>query len=404
MSRRSSFGYSSYGSHSYRSGGYNSRRNRNNRRKKKIVISIIVVLLVLAAAAFCIWFFLLNKGEEKTQTDESSVVSETSQEPEESSKPEESSEESSEQESSKPDLVGYKDNNVFIYDKQGYEMFYGTEERAKDYAAVVSSVKKAVGKDVTVYNMVVPTHAAFGLPDKYLAEMNDEKANIEKIYSSYTEDVIPVDVYSAEDKHKNEYTYFKTDSNWTGLGAYYAYQEFCKASKSKAVDINSLSKGNISGFAGSLFVATKTEENPSGNKELAQNRDTVIYYNMGGIASCTLLENGTTEEKEVDMIATFAEGSNAYSAFIWGNNPYMSVKTTQKTGKKLCIIKDSYGCALAPFTTANYDEVYIVDPRYYSGNVADYIKKNKFTDVLIINSVMNANTEVRLSEIQSIIK
>ena len=411
MSRRSSFGYGSYGSHSYKSGGYNSRRNRNNRRKKKIAITIIVVILVLAAAAFCVWFFFLNKGERKEQPAENSNISEVSEkseessEPEESSKSEESSEqESSEQESSEPVLEGYMDNNVFIYNKQGYEMFYGSEEGAKNYANVVSAVKKAVGKDVNVYNMVVPTHAAFGLPEKYLLQMNDEKANIETIYSSYTEDVIPVNVYAAEDKHKKEYTYFKTDSNWTGLGAYYAYQEFCKTTKSKAVDLNSLSKGSINDFAGSLYVATKTEENSAGNKELAANKDTVVYYNMNGISSCTLLENGTTEEKEVDMIATFAEGSNAYSAFIWGNNPYMSVKTTQKTGKKLCIIKDSYGCALAPFTTANYDEVYIVDPRYYNGNVVDYIKKNKFTDVLVINSVMNANTEVRLSEIQSIIK
>ena len=50
-----------------------------------------------------------------------------------------------------------------------------------------------------------------------------------------------------------------------------------------------------------------------------------------------------------------------------------------------------------------YDEIYIVDPRYYEGNVLDYIKDNKYTDVLIINSVMNANTEIRLSEMKTII-
>ena len=82
----------------------------------------------------------------------------------------------------------------------------------------------------------------------------------------------------------------------------------------------------------------------------------------------------------------------------------MKVTTTQKTGKKLCIIKDSYGCAFAPFTTADFDEVFIVDPAYYEGNVIDYIKDNKFTDVLVINSVMNANTSFRLDDIYSIIR
>ncbi len=408
MSRRSSFGYSSYSSHSYRSGGYRGRRNRN--KKKKIIIAVIIAVVVLAAAAFAVWFFFLNHGNQEsadsqssgqTSGQESSGTKESSAETESSQ--ESSSESSVEESSEQPDIKGYFDENVFMYDKQGYEMFYGTDEGAVQYAEIVSGIKKTLGKDINVYNMVVPTHAAFGLPEKYQAQMSDEKTNIEKIYSSYSEDVIPVDVYAAEDQHKNEYTYFRTDSNWTGLGAYYAYQEFCKVTKTNAVDISTLSKGSISGFAGSLYVATKTDANPKGNQELAANKDTVIYYNMPGVDSCYLLENGKQEEQEVPLIASFAEGSNAYSAFIWGNNPYMTVKTTQKTGKKLCIIKDSFGCAFAPFTVANYDEIYIVDPRYYEGNVLDYIKKNKFTDVLVLNSVMNANTEIRMKEMKTIL-
>ena len=125
---------------------------------------------------------------------------------------------------------------------------------------------------------------------------------------------------------------------------------------------------------------------------------------MPCIESCILLENGKTEEQEVPIIASFAEGSNSYSAFIWGNNPYMKVTTTQKTGRKLCIIKDSYGCAFAPFVTANYDEVFIVDPSFYEGNAAEYIINNKYTDVLIINSVMNANTSFKANDIMTIIK
>ena len=124
---------------------------------------------------------------------------------------------------------------------------------------------------------------------------------------------------------------------------------------------------------------------------------------MPGIESCILLENGRSEEQEVPLIASFAEGSNAYSAFIWGNNPYMHIKTSQKTGRKLCIIKDSYGCALAPFVTANFDEVFVVDPSYYEGNVLDYIQKNNYTDVLVINNVMTANTAFRVQDIYSIL-
>ena len=302
-----------------------------------------------------------------------------------------------------PSVKGYYDGNVFMYGKSGFEMFYGTDDSAKRYAQVVSAVKKAVGKDVRVYNMVAPNHTPFGLPEKYLSQINDEKENIKTIYSSYTEDVIPIDVYKTEQEHKNEYTYFRTDHNWTVLGAYYAYREMCAAMNTEAVKLDSLMKGAITDFKGSLFAATVTDETPDGNKELADSADTVAYYLMPYIESCILLENGRDEEMEVPMIATFASGSNAYSAFIWGNNPYMRVKTTQNTGRRLCIIKDSYGCALAPFTTANFDEVFIVDPTFYEGDVSEFIRTNGYTDVLVINSVMSANTAFRADDIMTIL-
>lgn len=405
MSRRSSYGYRRYSSRTYSSGGRNRRRNR---KKKKIILLIVIGLLVFCAALFVILWLVMSGRDDASGKKDDPAMSETSAEVSgEASRPEkehtESSAEISEEES-EPEYEGYYDGNVFVYNKKGFEMFYGTDDSAKAYAEAVSEIKRLVGEDINVYNLVAPNHAPFALPEKYLSQMNDQKENINSIYSSYTQDVIPIDVFDAEEKHKKEYTYFKTDNNWTALGAYYAYQEFCKAMKINGTELDKLSKGSIADFRGSLYVATKSDEKPDGNKELADNPDMVVYYNMPGIESCILLENGKSEEQEVSLIAAFAEGSNAYSAFIWGNNPYMKVTTTQKTGKKLCIIKDSYGCAFAPFTTADFDEVFIVDPAYYEGNVIDYIKDNKFTDVLVINSVMNANTSFRLDDIYSIIR
>lgn len=403
MSRRSSFGYSSYGSRSYRSGSYRSRRSRNN--KAKAVIIVLSVILIACGGAFAVYSFLLRgKPSEIQKEPAAALVSNASAAAQPSNEPPSEKKESSAQSSAqKPDIKGYHDGNVFMYDGQGYEMFYGTDSSAAYYASAVSEIKKQLGADIRVYNMVVPNHSAFGLPEKYLSDMNDERSNIQTIYTSYTEDVIPIDVFDAEEQHKDEYTFFRTDNNWTALGAYYAYQEFGKALKTKSFDLGSLSKGSITGFKGSLFVATQTEENPNGNKELAAKPDTVIYYHMPNVERCILLENGKSEEQEVPMIATFAEGSNAYSAFIWGNNPYMNIKTSHHTGKKLCIIKDSYGCAFAPFAAADFDEIYVVDPGYYDGSIIDYLKQNRYTDVLVLNNIMTANTEFRVKDIFSIL-
>ena len=402
MSRRSSFGYSSYGTRSYGSGGYNGKQGRSNRMKKIVIALVCLAVIGLAAGAVCA--VVLSRSSVVT-SDESSEEQSLQSSAEVSEAKQSSIQESTEEELSKEkDVEGYYDGNVFMYDGSGYELFYGTKSAAGNYATVVSNIKKALGKDVRVYNMVAPDHAAIGLPEKYLKEMNDEKGFIDTVYSSYSDEVIPIDVYDAEIMHRGEYTYFRSDINWTALGAYYAYQQFCAKAGLEAISLDSLSKGSITGFNGILFTATQTEENPKGNKELAEAPDTVVYYNMPCIQSCYLLENGDTEEKEVPLIATFAEGRYAYSAFVWGDNPYMRVKTDNKTGRKLCIIKDTYGSALAPFLTANYDEVFIVDPAYYSGNIIEYIQKNKYTDVLVINSAKNAGIQNRADDIMSIIR
>lgn len=403
MSRKSSYGYSSYGTHSYKSGGYHNRRKN---KKKKIIIITVVLLLVLAIAALCIYFFFFNN---KNNTEPSPSSESSSQQSSQASKTESSTKPKNDDSSvvadvsDNPNIKGYYDGNVFVYDKQGYEMFYGTSDTASKYASTVSSIKKSLGSKVNVYNMVIPTHSAYGLPKSYRDTMSDQQENINNIYSSYSSDIKTINIWDTINKHKNEYVYFKTDNNWTGLGAYYGYTDFCKAAGLTAFDIKSASTGSIKNFQGAFTAATMTDSQPKGNKDLLSNPDTVTYYNMPGDYTCRLLENGTKEEKEVPLIATFAEGSNAYSAFIWGNNPYMKITTTQKTGKKLCIIKDSYGCAFAPFTVANYDEIYIVDPRYYDGNIIKYIKDNSYTDVLVINSVMTANTDVRIKELKSIL-
>ena len=370
---------------------------------KRILIALACAAVAAAAVgAVCAVVLSRNNvgtAEEASQEQSIQASAEVSQ-PKENSVQESPVEELSKEK----DVEGYYDEDVFMYDGSGYELFYGTETAAKNYAAVVSDIKKAVGKDVRVYNIVAPGHASVGLPEKYLKEMNDEKNFIKTIYSSYSDEVIPIDVFDAEMKHRGEYTYFRTDTNWTALGAYYAYQQFCAKTGLEAVSLDSLSTGSITGFGGRLLAATQTDKNPEGNKELAAAPDTVVYYNMPGIQSCYLLENGDTEEKEVPLIATFAEGRYAYSAFVWGDNPYMRVKTDNKTGRKLCIIKDAYGSALAPFITANYDEIFIADPAYYSGNIAEYIKKNKYTDVLVINSARNAGIQNRADDILSILK
>ncbi len=395
MRRKSYYGYNSYSKRPYRYKSYGKGYYGNDRKKKIIAVSLVCAAVAAGAVGACAYFGVFGDIMQNLVSESSQIKPDTQKQTKQESEAEESSK------APQKDLKGEFDGNVFIYGDQGFEIFYGSENSAKKYAETVASIKKTLGSDVNVYDMTVPTHSLFALPEKYKAEGSNEKESIKTIYSKIGKDVKTIDVTDSLEKHKDEYIYFGTDNNWTALGAYYAYVDFCKAAGVKSADLNKLPSGEIKNFTGSLWAATTTEENPKGNKTLAAHPDTVKYYKTDGY--CTLLESGSSETKEVTMIAEFAEGSNAYSAFIWGNNPYMKIETELKTKRKLCIIKDSYGCAFAPFTAESFDEIFVVDPGYYGGNIIDFIKKNKYTDVLILNSIMTANTELRTEELKTII-
>ena len=399
MRRRNSYSYKgSYGK-GYRRSSYSSYGSygRRNSSGLKIIIIILICLLlagggVFAAAYFGLFGDSFRIGKE-TEKNSSSQKTETSQQ---SSKDEASKQEK------KKEPEGKWIENVYLYGTSAFEPFNEYEAASKEYAKTINSIRKELDEKINVYTMLAPSHSLSGLPDKYKNQIgSDEKKSIEKTYAAIDKKVRCINVCDTLQKHSGEYTYFRTDTNWTALGAYYAYEQFCKSAETECIDLKKLESGKIEGFKGSLFAATVTDEKPDGNEVLAQNPDSVVYYKTNGY--CRLLENGESEDREVTMIAEFASGSNAYSAFIWGNNPYMKIETEVDTDRKLCIIKDSFGCAFAPFTASAFKEVFVVDPAYYEGNILDYIKENNYTDVLILNSSSTANTAERVNELKTIL-
>ena len=55
-----------------------------------------------------------------------------------------------------------------------------------------------------------------------------------------------------------------------------------------------------------------------------------------------------------------------------------------------------------PFLTNNYEEVHVVDFRYFKQNLVDYCKTNGIDEVLFMNGVMSANTQVQLDSMSGL--
>ncbi|WP_448530156.1 DHHW family protein [Raineya sp.] len=285
---------------------------------------------------------------------------------------------------------------VMIYNAMAIQLFGGTEASAKYCAEIANFYQKTLQKKAQVYLIIVPTHQEFYLPHKY--RHSSEKKNIEYCYSQLDETIKSVDVVSTLYKHKNEYIYFNTDHHWTGLGAYYAYVEFCKKAGFEPVPLEKMERKAINGFLGSLYWLTR-------DKRLKENIDSVVYYKpaVEYVAFCNGKKN---PEKRMGalLFAEFAKGPAAYSVYFGDDFSLVEITNKNlKNGRKAMIIKNSFGNAFAPYLVSHYEQVWVVDYRYWNKNLLKIIDEHKITDVILFHYSFSANTIPDLQRIKQLL-
>ena len=286
------------------------------------------------------------------------------------------------------------DSGVYIYDHMAFELCGASDSAAEDYASAISDFKNSA-PDFTVYNIVVPTHTEFGLPTRLCEETysSSQSQNIKKIYSSYTGDVKPINCYNALCEHISEYIYFNTDHHWTGLGAYYAYQAFCEQTGQTPLQLSDCTELKKEGFTGTFYDCADDLDT-----------DTVSYWTFPYATHAMCQEESGQDFIEMDVYYEYIEDSSSfYSTFICGDSSlFIAYNDDNKNGKKIAVVKESYGNAFAPYLTYNYEEVHIIDSRYFSGSLKDYMQENGITEVLFINNTMSANNPFMVDGIREI--
>ena len=283
---------------------------------------------------------------------------------------------------------GYLSQGLYIWNNKAFELFYGSSAAAAHYAQAIASYQQRL-PGITVYNMVVPNHSEFGLPERIRDDMGctSQRENLSDVFENYGEgsQVVPVDIYDALDYHKDQYLYFNTDTHWAPLGAYWAYTAFCQAAGQEAAPLSDFTvTSSIEDFTGYLYAVT-------GESCLGENPDRIDFYEPGFSYTIELSYDGVEFTELSGMYAP--DESMGYSAILWGDNPLVRITNQDKaSGGKLLLVKDSYGNAIAPFLAANYREVHVADFRSFPQDLPGYCQENGITDVLFFNNVMSANT------------
>ena len=299
------------------------------------------------------------------------------------------------------EVEGEQRGSVFIYKDMALPMFGGNKYACDRYAAALAKYQDALGDSVQIYNLVIPSSIEFYLPKKYKDKgiTADEKENIDYIYAQMNPSIKTVDAYSSmmEAKENGEYIYFRTDHHWTVRGAYAAYEAFCKEANFEPIPLESMEKHVIENFVGTLYGQTQ-------DTVLRDNPDYVEYF-VPPMETETYryIKNQPYTPYASTIFADYATGGgNTYSVFLHGDLPLTHIKTKANTGRKIVVVKESFGNAFSPFMVSHYDEVFIVDQRYFQLGLIDFIQQNGVTDLLFINNIFAANTDIRINEIERI--
>ena len=111
-----------------------------------------------------------------------------------------------------------------------------------------------------------------------------------------------------------------------------------------------------------------------------------------------------TKSFEASPYSDYSTDSNAYGTFLHGDNPLTIIKNPDvDSSKKVVVIKESYGNAFAPLLTQNYSEIYVIDPRYFNGNLNDFIKEHEIKDVIFINNMVAVGSQSRVDELKKLL-
>ena len=87
----------------------------------------------------------------------------------------------------------------------------------------------------------------------------------------------------------------------------------------------------------------------------------------------------------------YKDGSGgAYCTFMGSDTRITHVHTSTKNGRRLLILKDSFGNALPGYLFYSFEDIHVIDSRYFTKNMVDYVNENQITDILFANNIFKA--------------
>ncbi len=274
-------------------------------------------------------------------------------------------------------IMGKQENN---------SVYFGTDKEtlfAQYTAPALSELSKQVSYvnqlgeslSIPVFFSLIPDKTfvlASHLPEyAYLTDDGSVLRETAKICSDSVTYIDLLNSFSGED------SFYKTDHHWTTYGAYQGYQTIGTAMRGTYT----ISKDKLLQVSDDFYGTTWSASGAGWIKP-----DCIDIMVLGNDYKVTSYRTGTAEEALL-YDSSFLEKKDQYAMFLGGNQPLCVIKNdTAASKEKLLLIRDSFADSLAPFLAQDYEEVHLLDLRYYKGSVLSYIEENDIDSVLVLYS------------------
>lgn len=276
-------------------------------------------------------------------------------------------------------------------------VFGGSEKGGASYAKAANEFKRVLGSGVNVYCVVIPTSIEFYCPENLRSsgKIRPQLPTIRNIYANLSDSVHAVDVYSPLAAHANEPIYLRTDHHWSPLGAYYAAQAIASVAKVPFWTLDHYTPRTIKRFVGTMYAYSRDASVKNAPEDFTYYipKDTTysatfVYYTLNDSTQKVAHESRPVKSA---FFKRFKDGSGAaYSTFMGGDHLHVKVTTSAGTGRKIAIIKDSFGNAIPGYLFGSFDEVHVLDFRYFPHNFKKYVAENGITDVALCTNIFNS--------------
>lgn len=264
------------------------------------------------------------------------------------------------------------------------------EAQAQQNMQAINNFAEKIGKQVDL--MLVPSagwaaqDTIVGLSDPY-----EDEVLIQRLYDLCGEGVRTIDLTSVIEAQPDPASlYYRTDHHWTTEGACLAYETYMQLLGRDYRAKEDFTVETASGFQGSTYSESALWLTPGEDIEM-----------WHGSSNITVTNGENPEPHQGVFYQERLEEADKYTVFLDGNHSIVRITNPDAKGKgKLLVIRDSYSNCLGTLLTESYEEVVLVDLRYYKNPVSQLCAEENFNDVLVCYSMDNIMTDTNLVWLQ----